>query len=504
VGLIFVSSLSLESQQRQAASPDYRLLTKARRLEDPKTRLAELERIKSEYPESKYLGLIENAIINAKIELSTTLEEIMKLQLLQFQKARGLNRLFLFYYAGLGILQHDKISQFDKNKVTQAILLYAEEAEKFAMNPEFLQRLPERQKPFISRGLTMRYLMIAVAYLNEGSVQNAKDALALYVESGGDKDKVFWYTQGVTFEQLGENQQAFDSFFSAAADNFEDSVDRAKTLYQKLYGSLEGFEGRLEAKQRELPYHPAEFRPTKDWSGKTVLAELFTGSECPPCVAADMGFDGLIEAYSPDQLVILEYHLPIPRPDPIMNEGSRARAIYYSVNSTPTTYIDGEKKLGGGGPRSNAKAKFDEYSAEINARVYEIPKVKLKVSAKRDVDNVVVSLDFDREIGDADYNLVLVEEEVKYAGGNGILFHKKVVRDFKTTTPIEIKNKEFVFNILDAEKAGAKRLADYEKEIAFVFKEKHYSIKRSRLQVVFYVQDRSSHKVYNAAVCDVE
>ena len=136
--------------------------------------------------------------------------------------------------------------------------------------------------------------------------------------------------------------------------------------------------------------------------------------------------------------------------------------------------------------------------------MYETPKVKLRVSAKRDSDDVIVSLSFDREISNADYNLVLIQEEVKYAGGNGILFHKKVVRDFKTVIPQEIKDKGFVFNILDAERKGAQRLADYEKEINFSFKEKHFKIDRSRLQVIFFVQDRSSHKVYNAAVCDVE
>jgi hypothetical protein len=136
--------------------------------------------------------------------------------------------------------------------------------------------------------------------------------------------------------------------------------------------------------------------------------------------------------------------------------------------------------------------------------MHEIPKVKLQVSARRDGDDVIVSLSFDREVSNADYNLVLVQEEVKYAGGNGILFHKKVVRDFKTVTPGEVKDKGFAFNILDAERDGAQRLADYEKEINFSFKEKHFKIDRTRLQVVFFVQDRSTHKVYNAAVCNVK
>jgi thiol-disulfide isomerase/thioredoxin len=504
VGLIFLSSFILISQERQPSSPEYRLLMRARRIEDPKTRLSELERIKAEYPESQYNGQIENAIIKTKIELSTSLEEIMKLQSRQYQMTRGLSRIIMLYNAGLVILQHNKISQFDKNRVTQTVLFYAEEMENLAQNPQFQQRLPERQKPLINKWLVMRHLMVSQTYLNEGNPQKSKEALDLYVEQGGEKDKVFWYIQGVTFEQAGEDQKAFDGYINAAVENFGNSVARAKELYQRLHGNLEGFEGRLEAKRRGLPFHPTKFKATQDWQGKAVLAELFTGSECPPCVASDLGFDGLIEAYRPDQLVILEYHLPIPRPDPIMNVATKARAIYYKVNSTPTIYIDGEKKILGGGRRSIVETKFDEYSTEINSRIYETPKVKLGVSAKREGDDVVVNLTFSRELSGADYHLVLIQEEVTYAGSNGILYHKKVVRDFKTVTPGEAKDKGFVFNILDAERAGAQRLADYEKEINFSFREKHYKIGNARLQVAFFVQDRVTHKVYNAAVCDVK
>jgi hypothetical protein len=503
-GLILVFSLLLESQERQKTAPEYKLLNKARRIEDPSARLAELARIKSAYPNSKYTDVIQRAIINTKIELSTTLEEILELQSQQFQSSRGLNRLFLFYYAGLEILQHKNISEFDKKKVTQIILMYADEAEKFSNNPEFLKRIPERQKQMIPRGLAMCYLMIAEAYLNEGDTIKAKEALASYVESGGNKDAVFWYIRGVTFERLGDDQEAFECFFNAAVGNFGDSVVRARTLYQKIYGNSDGFESRLEAKQRELPFHPTDVKPTKEWQGKTILAELFTGSECPPCVAADLGFDGLIEAYGPDHLVILEYHLPIPRPDPIMNHASRARAIHYAVNSTPTVIIDGEKKIRGGGSRAQAEAKFEDYSTEINTRMYEAPRIKLNVSAIREAENIRVNLSFDKEIAGADYHLVLVEEEVKYAGGNGILFHKKVVRDFQTVIPQEEKSQSFVFNILDAENKGAQRLSDYEKEIDFSFKEKHFKIDRTQLQVAFFVQDRATNKVYNAAVCGVK
>lgn len=502
--LVLVFSICLDSQEEEETSPEYRFFMRARRIEDPSARITELERIKTEYPESKYKGLIQNAIINAKIELSTSLEEILKLQAQQFEKAAGLNRLFLFYYAGIDILQHARISQFDKKKVTAIILLYAEEAEKLAKNPEFLKRLSDRQKPFIEKGLALRYLMIAKAYLNEGSPQKAQESLTVYGNSGAEKDEVFWYTQGVTFERLGKTKEAFESFFNAAVKNFEDSADRAKGLYQKLHGNLEGFDSQLEARQRELPFYAGRFKPAQEWRGKAVIAELFTGSDSPPCVAADVGFDGLLEAYSPDYLVVLKYHLPIPRPDPLMNEASRARAYFYKVNSTPTVIIDGEEKLTGGGPLPKAEVKFEEYATEINSRLNEPPKIKLRASAKRDGEKIRLKVSFDREISNADYNFVLLEKEIKYDGGSGILFHKNIVRDFRTVIPREIKEKDFVFNILDAERMGALRLSEYEKETNFTFEDKHYTIDRSRLQVVFFVQDCSTNKVYNAVVCDVQ
>ncbi|MFC2167821.1 hypothetical protein ACFLRW_02470 [Acidobacteriota bacterium] len=60
------------------------------------------------------------------------------------------------------------------------------------------------------------------------------------------------------------------------------------------------------------------------------------------------------------------------------------------------------------------------------------------------------------------------------------------------------------FDITKAEKAGEDHLADYEKENSFQFKEKHFRIDPSDLQVVFFVQDKETKKVLNAVVADVK
>ena len=67
----------------------------------------------------------------------------------------------------------------------------------------------------------------------------------------------------------------------------------------------------------------------KNPAGRTVLMELFTGTECPPCAAADYGFDLLQDAYRPTELIQLQYHLHIPSPDPLTNPDSEAQWEYY-------------------------------------------------------------------------------------------------------------------------------------------------------------------------------
>jgi hypothetical protein len=136
--------------------------------------------------------------------------------------------------------------------------------------------------------------------------------------------------------------------------------------------------------------------------------------------------------------------------------------------------------------------------------VYEKPEVTLKVSAKLKGDDVQVEYSADKKIDNVDFNIALVQNEEKYAGSNGIVFHKLVVREFITVESSSGKSLKASINIQEAEKAGEKRLADYEKEISFQFKEKHFKIDRSDLKIVFFVQDKESKKVYNAAVCDVK
>jgi hypothetical protein len=301
----------------------------------------------------------------------------------------------------------------------------------------------------------------------------------------------------------GRPAEALPGYLAAAAENYRDSDAKARALWTKVKGSMDGFDAELEAKWRVLPYHPAPHPLTAEWTGKTVLAELFTGSECSPCVAADLGFDGLIEAFEPRRLAVLEYHLPIPGPDPMMNPATRLRQGYYGVSSTPTPFFDGEKRFAGGGGRERAELKFKDYAGEIEARAAAAPALNLRAVAARRGGQVTVECSFDEAVPGAVYNVALVEKEVRYRGSNGIVFHKMVVRDFSVLTPSG-RTARAVFDIAAAESRAAAHLEDFEKERDFRFKEKKFAVDPGRLAVVFFVQDDATKKVLNAVSADVK
>lgn len=491
-------------QQSQERSPGYREFVNAMRIPDLAARVRELERIKEAYPQARFLSLLDNALRNARIGLADSIDAILELQKPVFPAAVGIGKVFSYYYASMDILDHPNLARFDKRKVTQAVIAYCREGLKVAKDPEYLATIPPDPMKYLKLYTPNLYVAEALAFINEDSPRMAQDALASYEKDGGLNDKIYYHALGRVNLLLGKDKEAYDAFFNAAIENYKDSLDRARELYRKLKGGLGGFDAALEAGQKKLPFRAVPVKPRADWKGKAVLAELFTGAECPPCLAADLGFDGLLDAYERKYLAVLEYHLPIPRPDPMINPATRQRAQYYGVQSTPMTFFDGAKAATGGGDRAMAREKYEEYSAEVAKRLYEIPSVNLEVRAAARGDLVEVSFAADKIGPGADYNLALVQDEEKFAGGNGILFHKMVVRDFIKLDDAALEAKRYVIDLAAAEAAATERLDRYEKEASYTFPERHSKIARNMLKVVFFAQERISKQVLNAAVCDVK
>ena len=508
---LLVAALAVAFGFGQAARgqqpPEYNEVVAASRIQDAAARLKEFERIKAAFPNAQMMQTIDSFISGAKVELAPTLDAVLDLQKKEVAAATGPRTLAVIYAAGFAILEHPKIKSFDPGRVRTVLDQYAAAMDKAAADPESFKDVPaEQQAPMKTYYVAGFGLAVSKAQLNAGDPAKALGVLEDYKKKGGPSDGQYFYALAEAQDASGRAKEAYESYLNAAMDNYEDSAARAKALYTKLNGKAEGFEAALAARMNALPYHPEPFTPPAGWKGKAVLAELFTGSECPPCVGADLGFDGLIESIPARYVTVLEYHLPIPRPDPMMNPATKKRQDVYGVNSTPTVVFDGTEKMIGGGNRGMAEAKFKQYREQVLARAAEAPGAALKLRASLSGAIVKVDFEIDKPVPGAEVNIVLVQSEQAYKGSNGLAVHKLVVRDLAVIDPAVTRTT--TFDLAASEKAADAYLTEFEKTYTrvpnFKWSVRHNAIARQGLKVALFVQDKSTRNVLNSISTDVK
>jgi hypothetical protein len=167
--------------------------------------------------------------------------------------------------------------------------------------------------------------------------------------------------------------------------------------------------------------------------GRVALVELFTGAQCPPCVAADLAFDALGQGFKPTEVVRLEYHLHVPGPDPLTCPDGLARQESYgeAIEGTPTIFVNGRKKGSVGGSKTDAVDKYADLAGVVAGVVEQPAKAAIKLTATRKGDEITIKADVSdlEQTGDnIRLHFALVEHEVAYTGRNGISGYQNVVR----------------------------------------------------------------------------
>lgn len=261
----------------------------------------------------------------------------------------------------------------------------------------------------------------------------------------------------------------------------------------------------------EAPFQPQPFAGRKAASNRAVLVELFTGAECPPCIAADLAFDALGKAYQPGEVIRLQYHLHIPGPDPMTNPLAEARQQFFKMEGTPSIFFNGKPMAGGGGAANMALKKFQEYQKAIDADLEMPPGVQMTLKAHRTDDTVSAHLavtNLTKPGPSKKLRVLLVEEFVRYRGGNGIRFHHNVVRGSigpADGTPLTAANSthSLTANLGEIRQGLTSYLERFTKDNPdVVFVEK--PLKLSRLRVVAFVQDDETKEVLQAVQADVK
>jgi hypothetical protein len=291
-----------------------------------------------------------------------------------------------------------------------------------------------------------------------------------------------------------------------------------KRVLDVLAAALEKAGKEKEAKEIQVQLAKLDFRikpkpyaGRKNKSARAILVELFTGAQCPPCVAADLAFDALGKTYKPSEVILLQYHLHIPDSDPLTSPDSEARAQFYedSIRGTPTILFNGRVAAPGGGDRDDALEKYEEYVEGLDPLLETVPKAELKLSTTRKDGKITIATEVDKLAATGDevrLRVVLIEEQVTYKGRNGLPVHHHVVRSMPggaDGTAIKEKSlkKSFTVDVAELKKKLTEYLDNHEKKRPFPNKERSLELKK--LKVVAFVQNDRGGEVLQAVQVDV-
>jgi hypothetical protein len=264
-----------------------------------------------------------------------------------------------------------------------------------------------------------------------------------------------------------------------------------------------------------IPFKVDAFKGRKAPSKRVAVVELFTGAQCPPCVAADIAFDAGLQAYKPADVVFLEYHLHIPGPDPMTNADSAARADYYgdAVGGTPTAFINGKATPGLGGSREASEYRYEALSEAINAALETETPVTLTAKATRKGDKFEVEAEYAgvKPTGEKTrLRFVVVEDVVHFVGRNKQREHHHVVRGFiGKPDGFEVKrardSQAVMMSVTDLKKTLGDYLEGYTDKFSMAkpFQGKESPLELKHLKVIALIQDDDSKEILQAAQVDV-
>ena len=276
----------------------------------------------------------------------------------------------------------------------------------------------------------------------------------------------------------------------------------------------------LDAAYRESLPNPVTvepYVPTASRTDRVVLAEVFSGAGCPPCVAVDLAFEAALERYPRTDVALVMYHQHIPVPDPMTNPSAMSRAGFYEVTGVPRFFIDGERGEADGGGRGATERAYEAITPRLDEALETEPEAEIRLQVVTDgsVINVTARVDqVKSEASSLTLHLALVEDDLSYLGRNGTRFHPMVVRSLAGESAqgysIDPSQPAPVEHSFDLEQITAE-LKSYldEYEVSglhgkITFDRKMHTMNAEHLSVVAFVQEEPGQRVLQAVYSRVE
>jgi tetratricopeptide (TPR) repeat protein len=482
-----------------APPPEQKAYDEARRIKDPQKKIEALEKVSKDFPNAFVASQARYEILDTVIKNFPKETERIRAageSILEPVKSIPLSLGSTKMTVASRLLENGVLLDWAEELATTGSVMYEQE---MAKN---LRRTKARNEDTVGR-----------IYLKQGKTKLASRTLKQALIDDPELNTSM-IGLGQIAESSGDHKTALEYFTSAAVKSPLKKADRQlmETAYRATHhDSLNGLDDLLDSKYRKLNagLHFDHYQTSARRTSRTALAELFTGSGCGPCVAADLGFDGLLERYKRQDLVVLVYHMHIPLPDPMTNQATMDRGKYYGVPGTPTPVVDGVRLPSAGGSREMTRGFYDRVNPKIESELEAPAQAQIAVSGSIAGDFVKASVVVDQiktPSPDLRIQLALAEDEVRYTGENGIRFHPMVVRSLggKEAKGFELSASgpttvEWTFDVKAMSDQLKKYLDDYEKAghrgDTFTFIDKKYQIDPNNLSLVAFVQDMKTKTV---------
>ena len=502
--LLLASAVIVSAQpQPQALPPDRKAYSEANRIKEPDKKIEAMEKFMADFPKSSSVSSAHQAIFETLVKsYPDQKDKILANANKMIEKSPEFQRPFLY----------DLVA----NRLFDAGVLL-DEAEKFAN--QGLAAIEEEMQRQTKTRKAGSYATLGRIYLKQGKLKEAEQNLK---QAKDFNPKLTSASIGLAelYIKQGKDQQALDVYMAAATNGRLPAP--ARKQFEELYsksngGSLKGLEEKLDAEYLKLnppPIKVEHYAPTAKRSNKTVLAEVFTGAGCGPCVAADLGFDAMMERYKREELVVLMYHLHIPLPDPMTNLATQARGKFYAVNGVPSYAMDG-KSASGGGTREMTQSFYDRVNPDVERQLEAAAGADLKLETTMEGQAIKAKVAISNVKSDSDklkLHIVLAEERLRYTGENGVRFHPMVVRSVAgqdyAGLPITTKDAvtlDWSFDLAAVAAEAKKHLDDYEaNNTSYTFSEKKDQVDPNSLRVIAFVQDEKTKAVLQSVSMKVK
>ena len=516
--------------------PDVKAYQDAGKLTDPAEKIAALEKFKKDFPDSQSVASANSSILSTLAskmpDQRARIDDAIKSVLAgaKDKKEKGsrsaqIADTLLTNHVLLNEAEKYAKASVDSMKQSEFVADQKAQFAKRAANATAGSATPPSDQELIKRFNQSRAARLATLGRIEFELGKTPAALKTLNEAHA-ADRSLPGAEGSLGEiavQKGDYTKGLEYLVSArlAGQTAPTTIAALNTAYSKTHnGATSGLDELLDTEYHKRfpnPLHLDAYQANDKRSDRTVLAEVFTGGGCPPCVGADLAFDAAMERYSRKDVAVVMYHQHVPRPDPMTNNDTQARSKYYAVGGVPTYFIDGAAVKFNGAGRDGTKGVWEHIQSPIEKDLGTAAEAKISVRASASGNAVSVSASIDgvkSESKDLRVHVLLLEKEITYSGENGIRYHPMVVRamggkddDGFALNPAAPSPLEQSWDLEKISASLKTQLDNYEAKghrgSPFKFIEKKYQIDRSNLAVVVFVQDAKTKHVLQAAFVDL-